>query len=360
MIDDSAALDELLVPVIFGLPVPGTVVAICDRNGMVWHHARGHIGPMDRDGAAPAGLDTVFGVSSVTKTFTAAAILALRDAGALSLDEPLYAIVPEARALQYPTTDCAPITIRHIWTHTAGLPRSVRHLRGHVREEPGEADLLQLLPAVRLERAPHVERADSHLGYALLGLVVARRGGISYRTFIEERIAQPLGMTTVTFDPTRASERLATPHKNRRGVLGPNSLREHGVYVAAEGLYTSVRDLTRWLTFQLSAWPPRDDPDAGLPLKRSTVRESHRVGGLQRVGRNDFGLGWSIERGALGDLVFQDSTGTMGYKAFIAFEPDLGIGIVAAANAEIELSDSIVRTLGAFAASRGLIDARRQ
>jgi CubicO group peptidase (beta-lactamase class C family) len=116
-----------------------------------------------------------------------------------------------------------------------------------------------------LDRAPAVERSYSNLGYALLGIVVTRRSGKPYEAFVIERILAPLGMVTATFDPARLGNRFATPHKDRDGVLGPNKPWPHGAYMPVGGLYASARELGHYINFQLSAWPPRDDPDSGLP-----------------------------------------------------------------------------------------------
>jgi hypothetical protein len=84
------------------------------------------------------------------------------------------------------------------------------------------------------------------------------------------------------------------------------------------------------------------------------------MGGLQRVGRNNFALGWSIDRSLLGDVVWQGLPQSVGYGAFAAFEPDVGIGIVALANAEVDFNEAMLRALHKFGVARGLVEDRRR
>jgi CubicO group peptidase (beta-lactamase class C family) len=356
MLETNDALDRTLREPIGGIETPGLVVAICDRTGILWHHARGHA---DAGGDVPVDLDALFCIGSVTKSFTAQAILILRDEGALSLDEPLRRSVPEADTLKYPTRDSLPITLRHLLTHTSGLPRGVRDLRRTLGREPDEGELLDHLAMVTLERAPGIEDSYSNLGYALLGIVVQRCSGQPFDAFITERILAPLSMITATFHPERGGARLVTAYKERRsGGLRPNEHQPMRAYDPAGGLCASARELARFISFQLDAWPPRDDPESGLPLRRATVRESHRVGGHQRIGLGKKGLGWSILRDAILREVVWRNGATSGYNAYAGFEPDLGIGILGLANADTKLERPLEATLGAFAIARGLVQDR--
>lgn len=336
---------------------PGLAIAICDRSDILWHHARGH---SDARGEVPVDLDTLFCVGSVTKVFTAQAILVLRDQGLLGLDEPLDASVPEARSLRYPTLDSPRVTLRHLLTHTSGLPRGIRDLRGALERDPDEGELLEHLATVTFERAPGAHEEYSNLGYALLGVVVHRKSGIPYDKFVQERLLAPLGMTTATFHPEGMGHRFATPHRERDGVLTPNEHRPDGAYISVGGLCASTRELVRFAGFQINAWPPRDDADGG-PLRRASVRESHRVGGLQRPGRRATGLGWEVmcDR-PLGEPVWHSGSMPRGFKSYVAFEPTVGVGIVGVANSNVDFDRSLLGLLGAYAVFHDLVrDERR-
>lgn len=184
----------MLVP-LFDVKSPSLAVVICDRSGILWQHARG---PIDLQSSVEVDIDTIFGIGAVTECFTAAAILMLRDEGALSLEEPLHRFVPEALALHYPTRDSPPITLYHLLTHTAGLPWSARQLDQTLDRAPLDHELLGHLAALSLESAPGTKVIPSLLDLALLGIVAQRSSGQSYQAFVEERLLGPLGMTTTT------------------------------------------------------------------------------------------------------------------------------------------------------------------
>lgn len=349
--------DAKLSYVLASNPSPGLALAICNREEILWHSTRGH---SDADGNVPVDLDTLFCVGSVTKPFTAQALLILRDQGLLSLDEPLERAVPEAAVVRYPTQDSPRVTLRHLLTHTSGLPRGVRDLRGELGHDPEESEILDHLAAIPIERAPGVHEEYSNLGYALLGLVVHRKSGKPYDEFTRERLLEPLSMPTATFHHENLGRRFATPHRDNDGILTPNEHRSSGAYVSVGGLCVSARELSRFVGFQLNAWPPRNDPDSG-PLCRASVRESHRVGGLQRVGRQAKGLGWAVMKDSpLGEVVWHNGALPRGFKAYVAFEPTVGIGIVGLANSCVDFDRPLLGLLSAYAVDHGLAKDERR
>jgi CubicO group peptidase (beta-lactamase class C family) len=356
----SPTTPTMLVP-LFDVKSPSIAVVICDRSSIVWQHAHG---PVDSRSSAEVDIDTVFGIGAVTESLTAAAILALRDEGVLCLEEPLHRTVPEALALRYPTRDSPSITLYHLLTHTAGLPGSARQLEEALDRSPEEHELLDHLAALSLENVPGTKARPSLLDLALLGIVVQRRSGRSYRAFVEERILGPLGMTATTFEPDSLGAPLATPHGHRNGVLEPTPITTFGAYLPACGLFASAQDLARLLSFQLDAWPPRDDPESGLPLCRATVRESHQKGPHQRIAREGNGLGWAIgkhdvlggEDDILGEIVHLHGKAPDQYAAFIGFIVKLGLGIAGVASASVALQVPLLRTLAEFADRNNLLE----
>src|SRR5581483_5405684 len=99
--------------------LPGVAVGVVIDGELAY--AKG-FGVTDQAKKTPIDADSVFGLASITKPFTALTVLALRDEGRVSLDDPLVKWVPEASGIVYPTRDAPPITIRHLLQHTAGLP----------------------------------------------------------------------------------------------------------------------------------------------------------------------------------------------------------------------------------------------
>src|ERR1700761_1851456 len=169
---------------------PGLAYGIVLDGELV--HAGG-LGERQLGGPRPDA-DTVFRIASMSKSFTASAILSLRDDGALRLDDPAGEYVPELRGWPPVTADSARVSIRHLLTMTAGFPT----------DDPW-GDRQQGLPLVEFGAllsggigfnwAPGTRFEYSNLGYAILGRIVTAVSGHQYPDFIRHRLLAPLGMT---------------------------------------------------------------------------------------------------------------------------------------------------------------------
>jgi CubicO group peptidase (beta-lactamase class C family) len=322
--------------------VPGAVFGLVVEGDLVWW--KGY-GVRDLETKEPVDADTVFRIASVTKSFTAAAVLQLRDAGRVSLDDPAEKYVPELAGLVYPTRDAKRITLRELLTHTAGLPHDSPPAEG--RDFPSERGILEALRGMRLDAAPDEHYAYSNLGYDLAGMVVTRASGAPYREWVTERLLRPLGMTSTGFDPSRLPGLLATGYvHDGEGVRHPPMFHPEGMDPAG-GLFSSLHDLARWAAFQLSAWPPRDDPDDG-PLRRSSVREGQGalawrrldvfprvLGRDRRVNATAYGLGWIVEDTCEWDrVVWHNGNLSDGYHSTVFLLPERGTAMVALANVD--------------------------
>ncbi|HEY0936749.1 MAG TPA: serine hydrolase domain-containing protein, partial [Trebonia sp.] len=165
------------------------------RDGELVHAAG--FGARSLGGPAPDER-TVFRIASMSKSFTASAVLLLRDAGALKLDDPAATYVPEMAGWVNGAADAGPLTIRHLLTMTAGFPT----------DDPW-GDRQQGLPIDEFRRllaggitfnwAPGTRFEYSNLGYAVLGLVVSAASGLPYDEFVRTRLLAPLGLTRTGF-----------------------------------------------------------------------------------------------------------------------------------------------------------------
>jgi len=317
---------------------PGLVAGLVVDGEMVWW--KGY-GVRDVDSKQPVDADTVFRLASLTKSFTGMALLQLRDEGKLSLDDPAQKYLPELAGLVYPTRDAPPITLRMLLTHLGGLPHDPP-VPEFADRTPSDEEILKSLQGLRLDATPNVEPAYSNLGFQLAGMVVARVSGMPYRDYLVSHVLRPLGMTSTGFDPDESRvasgylwdrENLTHP---KRIPLGANP---------AGGLFSTVRDLARYAAFQVSAWPPRDDPDDG-PLRRSSLREAQQMSswwGLQvgqralgqppRATANGYGFGWVRDETCDFDtVVWHNGALSDGYHSALYMLPDRGVAIVALGN----------------------------
>ena len=324
-------------------------------------------GRADLEGKIPATPDTLFRIASVTKTFTAASILALRDAGALRLEDKVSRVLPELASVAAPHRDAPAITLRHLLLHAAGLPRSGPYAAKEPDFRSTEDEVLEAAQKLALD--PGVRHSYSNLGYAVLGLAAGRVSNSAYRDVVERRLLGPLGMRATTFDETRfPPSRLARGYVERAGgaPVARAAAIANGAAEGAGGLWSSGSDLAKWVRFQLAAWPARDEADKG-PLRRATLRESH-TGGLEveltseaegdalAIRARSQGLGWKVERSCAFEHLVEHGGDLGGYHARLWFAPQRGIGFVLLVNAGSNASvDAIARrTLATLAQARGV------
>lgn len=288
--------------------------------------------------------DSLFRIASMSKAFTALAILKLRDAGKLSLDAPAETYVPEMKRWRYPTADSPKITVRNLLTHTAGFVED--NPWGDRQQVVPEAGFTAMLKAgVPFSRAPGLAMEYSNFGYATLGRIVGNVSGVPYQDYIRREIMVPLGMTSTTFDIFESPpERRAIGYRwqDNNWVREPDM--KDGSFGAMGGIETSADDYAKWVAFLLSAWPARDDPESG-PVRRSTVREivtganfvegSNRpsaIGGAACRQAEAYGMGWRvIDDCELGRVVTHGG-GYPGYGSVVLLLPDKGVGIFAFSN----------------------------
>jgi CubicO group peptidase (beta-lactamase class C family) len=343
LVSGFAAIDDIVADEMARQKIPGLVVGIVIDGELAYSKGFGYA---DVDKKTKPDVDTVFRIGSITKSFTALATLALRDEGALALDDPLSAFVPEASALVYPTRDAPPITLRQLLTHTSGLPRNANL----DPKATSESDVMKALSGLALENVPGTAFVYSNLGFGLLGIAAGRAAHTSLREVTSRRILVPLGMTATTWDRVAVKEgRLATGYElGPKGEVRPADDPQVGATEGGGGLYSSVRDMARYMSAQLDAYPPRNAAETGS-VRRSTLRESHSTGfhsalsvglteapkkgdTLVRASAETYGFGWvSVHTCDFDDLVWHNGA-ILGYTADMRFLRQRGVGVVTLAN----------------------------
>jgi len=304
----------------------------------------GSSGVRDVASNAPVDADTVFRIASMTKSFTAMAILKLRDEGKLTLDDPAERYVPELKALSYPTSDSPRITIRHLLTHSAGFPED--NPWGDQQLSDSEDDLSRMLRAgIPFSTAPGTAYEYSNYGFAILGRIVSRVSGMDYDDYVTGAILKPLGMTSTTLHPSRVDpKRRAVGYRWEDERWKEEPSLPHGSFGAMGGMLTSIRDLSRYVAAYLDAFPPRNGAEAG-PVRRSSLREMQqawrpsalRVTRDQTTGSpvltsGSYGYGLSVTQTCQFRTIIAHGGGLPGYGSLMRWLPDQGVGIIAFAN----------------------------
>jgi CubicO group peptidase (beta-lactamase class C family) len=310
------------------------------------------------DGGAPVSASTLFRIGSITKVFTALALLTLRDRGLLSLDEPIRRWLPEFDAVLYPSADAPLITPRHILLHRSGLPRLGNFDYTDPAHPPTERDVLGALEGVVLGSAPGLVAEYSNFGYALLGVLVARVAQQPYEAYVTQRVLEPLGMSHSAWaaDGVGAAV-LARPHAPRAdGTLGVVPEWPPGAGSSAGGIYSSVEDMARFVSFQLAAWPASDRAESAV-LARASLRESQNfqsfeglrvtLGPEQKAWGQvtGAGFGWGVYGDCRFELVAWHNGGTEGHHAAVYLSPPHGVGVILLANADGVDLDGVARQL---------------
>jgi CubicO group peptidase (beta-lactamase class C family) len=288
---------------------------------------------------------TVFRIASMTKSFTAAGILLLRDEGALRLDDPAENYVPQLAAPR-PLAGSAPVTIRQLLTMTAGLPTDDPwgdRLQGQPPAEFTEF----LAGGVSFAWAPGTRFEYSNLGYAILGRVIAAASGEDYVEFARRRLFEPLGMTATGFDADEFhADQLARGYQGNASGWQELAMAPSGSFAPMGGIFSCVSDLALWVSGFLAAFLPGDKQIGGHhPLRISSRWEMQsaqvaippaaliRAPGVLSGGEPpNYGFGLFIEEHPVHGVFVQHSGGYPGFGSNMRWHRATGFGVIALAN----------------------------
>jgi CubicO group peptidase (beta-lactamase class C family) len=320
--------------------VPGLVYGIV-RHGRLEHV--GAMGLQELEARRPVAATTLFRIASMSKAFTALAILKLRDEGKVTLDALAETYVPEMRGWKYPTTDSPRLRVRDLLSHIGGFVTDDPW--GDRQQVLPEADFTKMLRAgVPFTRAPGIGYDYSNFGYALLGRIITNVSRRPYKEYIEETIMRPLGMVDTGYDiTTTPSDRRALGYRWENETFAREPDMVHGAFGAMGGVQTTATDYAKWVAFLLAAWPPRDDAERG-PVKRASVRElAQGLNFPQRLPRPGtsapsctqavaYGMGLRVAHDCDAGFTLAHGGGYPGYGSYVLLLPDHDIGLFAFAN----------------------------
>ena len=207
----------------------GAVTVVVGTNGIVSHDA---VGYADVANKKPMKRDSLFWIASMTKSFTAVAFMMLADEGKVSLDDPVSKYIPQMSnlwAVDKRTNDTMilrrqvrPITLRHLLSHTSGLPFLTPMLSADLASQPLDQQVLSFTMNP-LEFQPGEGYRYSNEGVDTVGRVIEIVSGMPYEVFLQKRIFEPLQMRDTTFFPTsRQVRRLAKaygPNKEKTDLV---------------------------------------------------------------------------------------------------------------------------------------------
>ena len=309
------------------LDLPGFSVGVVYDQDLIWSKGYGFA---DITNHIPATDQTLYRIASITKTFTATAIMQLVEQGKLSLEDPVNKYLPWFTPKNADPTQ--PIKVWNLLSHTAGL----------IREPPGTdwdrldftsaADARTSAAATSLSLPPQTRLKYSNYGFLIAGELVTQLAGVPYARQIQEKTLQPLGMTNSMFlEGTETRPGLAIPY-GRRLAGQPRGIEQqidmHGV-TSVGSLVSNVRDLARWASLQFN----ESDQFKGPVLSGRSLREMHRPRFLVPDWSQGWGIGWRLARGEKRADI--DHGGSLpGYKSRLLISPASKVAVILLINAD--------------------------
>lgn len=308
--------------------IPSVTVALTDRESELWSGAYGFSNLWAH---TPASTNTVYLIGSTFKAQSTVALLQQMEAGKFELDDRVNDYLTYFKIQGEDPS--APITFRHLLTHTSGLPGGYggHDVWGETVPRPLPDYLADVL---RVERRPGERVEYSNPAYTLVAYLVEKFSGVPYKEYIQTRIWDVLGMSSTAFAPTPAmEERLSVPYVPDRetGRLVPARRTKADVWPAGI-VYGTVHDQARWVRFNLG------DGTAGETrvLSEATLDEMHRLQFPEHVGEEMAG-GWGYDNPGYGltwwvtsrdgDAFFGHSGSVGGYTAFVMGNRTRGLGV---------------------------------
>jgi CubicO group peptidase (beta-lactamase class C family) len=338
---DFGEVDRLVDAFVAREPVPGVSYGVIVDGELV--HTRG-VGTTAIGGGTAPTPDTVFRIASMTKSFTAAAVLLLRDEGHLHLDDPAATHVPELQGQPPSHAGAPPISLRRLLSMSAGFP-------GDDPWGDRQQDLDPDRFAEFLEQGqsfawmPGTAFEYSNLGYAILGRVISNVTGQEYRDVVRSRFLEPMGMASTGSDVSEfPAERLATGYVRRDDGFVEEPFAGYGAFASMGGLFSTVRDLARWVDGFARAFAPGGDAD-DHPLSRASrleMQQVHRpiepeltwasIAELPTASVVGYGFGTFVRSDLELGKVVGHSGGYPGFGSHMRWHPASGVGVVVLGN----------------------------
>ena len=302
----------------------------CVAYGLLRDGVLVHATGLCEDGPLPSATERPFRIASMSKSFTAATVLALRDDGVLGLDDPVAEHLPWAATIDRPLGG-ARLTIRHLLTMTAGLPTDDPW--GDRQESLPLAAFDELVAAgLSFCRPAGIEFEYSNLGYALLGRVISQVTGADFRDVVAQRLLEPLGMTRTTYDVERTHDRVIG-HAPRAHGLVQQPETGSGAFSPMGGLWSTIDDLSRWVGALMAA---EASPGSSLrEMQRAQVLARLETGTPEKPHSPvavSYGMGLMVSEDAERGRFVHHSGGYPGYGSHMRWHPVTGWALIALGN----------------------------
>jgi serine beta-lactamase-like protein LACTB, mitochondrial len=300
--DRFAAVGRLVAETRPALGSPGISVAVVVDDRLAWSSG---YGLADVESNVPAKANTVYRIASISKTFAAICIMQLVEQGRVALDDPIQKYVPS-----FPPKGTAPITLRHILSHTSGIRHYSPGEMESVTTYRSIADAIKIFKDDPLLFTPGLKYSYSSYAYNLLAGVVETASGLSYEAYLDEHIFKPAGMKQSHLEHPQE----IVPNRARQYVKADGEppvfnapYADLSIKWAGGGIISTVEDLAR---YHIAI-------NQGKLLKPETLALMYTPATLTDGTKVNYGLGWMVQTDAQGRTFVAHSGGATGGTTFL-------------------------------------------
>jgi CubicO group peptidase (beta-lactamase class C family) len=314
-------------------PVVGIAVKVVYKGTTLLERGYGFT---DLDGKRPMPTDAIFRIGSLTKQFTAAAILQLAEEGKLKLDDPIGKYL-QAPYLKDSSQPIARVTLQQLLSHTSGIHNftSLPWNQSHKRTPVSHAELVAVFAELPLDFEPGTRFSYSNSNYFLLGLVVEQVSGQDYAEYLRQHVFAPAGLFDTRFCPDAQDYPRATPGYERdSGQLRQVAAFAMANAFAAGGLCSNVADLVRW----------SEALSSGKVIAPASYTRMRSETLLKDGQRSAYGFGLSLSVLA-GHPCINHSGGIEGFVSLLAYYPEDELFITVLANTGSSVPESLSEQL---------------
>ena len=322
--------------------IPGVSAAIVYDQQVLWSAGYGYI---DLSKKTPATASTIYSICSISKLFTSIAVMQLRDAGKLRLDDPVEKFLPWFK-IQKTAPQGPEITIEGLLTHASGLPRESEYPYWTAPDYafPTREQVKEKIASQQTLYPAEAHFQYSNLGLTLAGEVVAAASGQPYDEYVKSHILGPLGLTGTTpeIPADQRGNRLASGYSILTRDGEPKAMpffQVRGIAPAA-GYASTAEDLARFASWQFRLL------DTGVTeiLKANTLREMYRIHWVEPDFETTWGLGFSVWRRD-GKIFVGHGGSCPGFRSAVLFRPEEKVAAIFLSNAHEAASEAFAQCL---------------
>jgi len=322
----SSKIDSMLSPT-FMKEGPGGVFMIVKKGEIYFKKAYGQA---NLELGVPMTTENVFQIGSMTKQFTAVAILMLVEEGKLKLEDDITSYIPD-----YPTQG-QQITIHHLLTHTSGIKdfTKMKSIMEIARQDLSPKEVVDFFKNEPMQFKPGEQFQYNNSGYVLLGYILELVSGETYETFVEKRLFEKAGMKTARY----ASDRELIPNRaygyHKRGAYTNKMWVSLSIPFSSGALMATVEDMWHWQQAL------NDHSLVSDPILQKAFRK-YRLNNGQEFG---YGYGWHLKN--LNGMVIREHGGSIfGFKSMAVYIPEQELYVIGLTNCDCLSPTQITRDI---------------